>query len=87
MAIYYTERQKNEMAEWLLKLRGILNPSAFPANRARARELVDLLTQRRVHPASEFAYEFDRLRRVWRRLEAQLNSSEHPSQNSSPEPW
>ena len=69
MAIYYTDQQKAEIAGWLLELREIVNPADFPANRTRARELVSLLDQHKVHPASLIAYEYARVRRIWRRLE------------------
>jgi hypothetical protein len=71
MAIYYTDRQKDEIRAWLLELREIVSPDKFAPNRERAHELVALLDQHRVHPACLIAYEFGRLRRIWRRLDAQ----------------
>jgi hypothetical protein len=78
MAIYYTDQQKKQIGEWLLELREIVtpgdfniaSPSEFSPKRDRARELVALLDQCRVHPASLIAYEFDRVRWIWQRLEA-----------------
>jgi len=69
MAIYYTEEQQDQIRSWLLELRRIVTPNEFPTHRDRARELVSLLDQHRVHPASLIAYEFGRLRKIWRRLE------------------
>jgi hypothetical protein len=71
MAIYYTDRQKDEIRAWLLELREIVTPDKFAPNRERARELVALLDEHPTHPACIIAYEFGRLRRVWRRLENQ----------------
>jgi len=78
MAMYYTDEQKRQIGEWLLELREIVtpgdfntaSPSEFSPKRDRARELVAQLDKRKVHSASLIAYEFDRLRRIWRRLEA-----------------
>jgi hypothetical protein len=68
MARYFTDREKAEIREWLLELREVVNPVDFPANRDRARELVSLLDQRPTHPSSLIAYEYARVRRIWRRL-------------------
>ena len=71
MAIYYTDQQKTKIREWLLELREILTPDKFAPNRERARELVSLLDQRPTHPTCLIAYEFGRVRHIWRRLESQ----------------
>jgi hypothetical protein len=71
MAIYYTDRQKDEIRACLLELRQIVMPDKFAANRDRACELVAFLDERPTHPACLIADEFGRLRRIWRRLENQ----------------
>jgi hypothetical protein len=70
MTIYYTDTQKAEIAKWLLELRRIVNPIDFPVHGDRARELVSLLDQRPTHTASLISYEYARLRRIWRQLDA-----------------
>jgi hypothetical protein len=71
MAIYYTDRQKDEIRAWLLELRQIVMPDKFAANRERARELVAFLDERPTHSACIIACEYQRVRKNWRRLEAQ----------------
>ena len=72
MAIYYSDKQKDEIREWLLELQAII-PDRFIAKRDRARELVALLDENPTHPACLIADEFGRLRRIWRRLDAQAD--------------
>jgi hypothetical protein len=79
MAIYYTGRQKAEIVEWLLELRRIVNPDEYPAKRDRARELVGRLETFKFEPTSIIATEFERLRRIWRRLEAQAPKAGVPN--------
>jgi hypothetical protein len=76
MAIYYTDQQKDEIRAWLLELRRIVNPVDFPANRDRARELVSLLDQHPTHPACLISCEYQRVRKLWRRLDAQARQAE-----------
>jgi len=71
MAIYYTDQQKTKIREWLLELREIVTPDKFAANRARARELVKYLDDCKLVPTSIVHDEFQRVRRIWRRLDAQ----------------
>jgi hypothetical protein len=73
MAIYYTDRQKDEIRAALIELQQIVNPVDFPAARERARELVSFLNEHPTHPACLIASEFGRLRHIWRRLERQAN--------------
>jgi DNA invertase Pin-like site-specific DNA recombinase len=75
MATYYPEDQQNQIRNWLLELRGLLNPVGFSDNRDRAHELVRLLEQIRPEPTSIIATEIDRLRRIWRRLADQGTDS------------
>jgi len=71
MAIYYTDRQKDEIRAWLLELRQIVMPDKFAPNRERACELVKYLDDCKLVPTSIVHDEFQRVRRIWRRLEAQ----------------
>jgi len=71
MAIYYTDQQKTKIREWLLELREIVTPDKFAANRERARELVKYLDDCKLVPTSIVHDEFQRVRRIWRRLDAQ----------------
>jgi hypothetical protein len=71
MAIVYTDRQKAEIVDWLLELRKIVAAADFAAHRERVRELVGRLETFTFEPTSIIATEFERLRRVWRRLETQ----------------
>ncbi|MGD0522495.1 MAG: hypothetical protein ABR866_17785 [Candidatus Korobacteraceae bacterium] len=73
MAIYYSDKQKDEIREWLLELQAII-PDRFIAKRDRARELVALLDENPTHPACLISYEYQRLRKIWRRLETQAES-------------
>jgi hypothetical protein len=75
MMIYYSDKQKDEIREWLIELQAII-PDRFIAKRDRARELVKRLDQRPTHPACLIADEFSRLRRIWKRLEAQARQAE-----------
>jgi hypothetical protein len=59
---------------WLIELREIVTPDGFAAKRERARELVPFLDEHPTHPACIIADEFGRLRRIWRRLEAQAQA-------------
>jgi len=78
MAIYYTDQQKKLIGGWLLELREIVtpddfntaSPSQFNPKRDRARELVALLDQYKLPRFSAIVDEYDRVRRIWRRLEA-----------------
>ena len=70
MAIYYSDKQKDEIREWLLELQAII-PDRFIAKRDRARELVALLDQRPTHRCCTIDDEYQRVRKVWRRLERQ----------------
>ena len=76
MTIYYTDRQKNEIRAWLLELRQIVMPDKFAANRERARDLVGYLDSCTLVPTSVVHDEFKRVRRIWRRLEAQARQAE-----------
>jgi hypothetical protein len=77
MTIYYTDRQEKQLGKWLIELRHIVTPgdyniaslSEFLPNRDRARKLVSLLDKYKTDPYCEFAYEYSRLRPIWRRLE------------------
>ena len=75
MAIYYTDEQKAQIGEWLIELREVVNPVDFPVHRHRARQLVALLDERPTHPACLIAYEYERLRRIWKRLEAEAQQA------------
>ena len=78
MAIYYTDQQKKQIGGWLLELREIVTPndlristpSEFRAKRDRAKRLVALLDQHKLPRHSDIANDYDRVRRIWRRLEA-----------------
>jgi hypothetical protein len=72
MAVYFTDKQKGQMTESILELRRIVISTNLPSNRDRAHELLARLRECPVHPASDFAYESDRLCRAWRRLERQI---------------
>jgi hypothetical protein len=72
MARYFTDREKAKIQGWLLELQAII-PDRFIAKRDRARELVALLDENPTHPACLIADEFGRLRRIWRRLDAQAD--------------
>jgi hypothetical protein len=71
MAIFYTDQEKAEIVGWLIELRQIVTPDGFAANRERARELVALLDQYKLVPTSIVHDEFQRVRRIWRRLESE----------------
>lgn len=78
MTIYYTDGQKKQLGGWLIELREIVtpgsyntaSPSEFLANRNRARKLVSLLDKYKTDSGCDFAYDYDRVRRIWQRLEA-----------------
>ena len=70
MAIYYTDRQKDEIRAWLLELREVVTPDGFAPNREQARELVRRLDRLKFEPTSIIDDEFRRLQRIWRWLEA-----------------
>ena len=70
MAFYFTDAQKDQIRSWLLELRELVNPTEFPNDRDRAHELVNRLDQFKYEPYSIIADEFERVRRLWRRLEA-----------------
>jgi len=84
MTIYYTDGQKKQLGEWLIELREIVtpgdyntaSPSEFLPTRDRARKLASLLDKYRTDPDSMFADEYDRVRRIWQRLELQAGQSE-----------
>jgi hypothetical protein len=71
MARYFTDGEKAEIQGWLLELREIVTPNEFPTHRQRACKLVALLDQRPTHPACVISYEYKRVRKIWRRLDAQ----------------
>ena len=73
MARYFTDREKAKIQGWLLELQAII-PDRFIAKRDRARELVALLDENPTHPACLISYEYQRLRKIWRRLETQAES-------------
>jgi hypothetical protein len=83
MTIYYTDGQMKQLGKWLIELRAIVTPGdyniasprEFLPNRERARKLVSLLDKYRTDPYCDFAYEYSRLRPIWRRLENSFERS------------
>ena len=75
MAKHYTETQENEIRGWLLELRDTLNPVDFVARRERASELVRRLNQCDFEATSTIDTEFQRVRRIWTRMELAASPS------------
>jgi hypothetical protein len=81
MTMYYTDREEKQLCKWLLELRDIVTPGdndtassgEFLPRRDRARKLVGLLDKYKTDPHCGFAYEYSRLRPIWRRLENSLS--------------
>jgi hypothetical protein len=82
MAIHFTDKEQNQIRLWLLELRKIVTPEDFVAHRDRARELVGRLDRYPCVPTSTIADEFGRVRRIWRRLEAQADNKNRTDPHS-----
>lgn len=89
MATYYTDGQKDEIRGWLLELRAIVNPNDFMSHRERASELVRRLDQCDFERTSTMDVEFQRVRRIWGRLETGAHRAKaviRPAENPDASP-
>jgi hypothetical protein len=83
MARYYTDGQEDEMRGWLLELREIVNPNDFMPHRDRASELVGRLDQCNFERTSTMDDEFQRVRRIWDRMETEAWETDQRAETTS----